>query len=365
MNGNIGRLICWLPGALSITSRSVQKLPLHFWGPSPALTVVAVRNYAARKGTRERKRKVALANKAAKKNKEPVVPPHVKKLMLAKMKNLQNTSLFPDDSAFGESPDNVYLRNTHKHKIYDLKSAIVNFQEVHHPTMFNNPTALINAYLELDLSTKKKTQFLEDVSGVVELPHFFEAGKPIKTVCVFCKEKNLCEEAIAAGANAAVGLEGIKMFQDGALDAEDYDVVVAHPDILPELAPIRGLISKKFPNIKKGTVAFDVAMLVRKFKSGVDYVMSANAANPKLGIMQVPIGLVNMSADHMVKNYQQVVEAVLTHKPPNVSNEFITLAGVSSQYSTERFKVDISHLLEAKEDLEEEVKIKKEKVASA
>ncbi len=41
-------------------------------------------------------------------------------------------------------------------------------------------------------------------------------------------------------------------FQDGALNAEDYDVIVAHPDILPELAPIRGLISKKFPNIKKG-----------------------------------------------------------------------------------------------------------------
>lgn len=40
--------------------------------------------------------------------------------------------------------------------------------------------------------------------------------------------------------------------QEGNLDSEDYDVILSHPDILVDLAPIRGLISKKFPNMKRG-----------------------------------------------------------------------------------------------------------------
>ncbi|KAK3932418.1 50S ribosomal protein L1 [Frankliniella fusca] len=360
----LGRLICGLPGALGINPRLIQSVPV-LWGPSPAFFHVAVNNYAARKGTRERKRKIALANKAAKKNKEPVVPPHIKKLMEAKLKNLQNTPLFKDESLLTKSEDNVYIRNNHKMEIYDVKTAINFLCETHHPTMFNNPLALINAYFELDLTTKKKTQFVGNVNGVAELPYYFESGRPAKTVCVFCKEKDLNQKALEAGALAAVGLEGIKMFQDGALNAEDYDVIVAHPDILPELAPIRGLISKKFPNIKKGTVAFDVASLVKRFRSGVEYNMGVNPAVPELGIVYIPIGLAQMSPEHMVKNYKSAVDAVLSHKPPGVPNKFITVAGVSSQYTAERFKVDISEFLDAKKELEAEVTTKEAKAASA
>lgn len=41
----------------------------------------------------------------------------------------------------------------------------------------------------------------------------FETGKPKRTICLFCKDKNLNEAALAAGAEAAMGLEGLKMFQ--------------------------------------------------------------------------------------------------------------------------------------------------------
>lgn len=46
--------------------------------------------------------------------------------------------------------------------------------------------------------------------------------------------------------------------QEGDLNPEDYDVFIAHPDVLPDLAPLRGLISKKFPNMKKGSQVLPV-----------------------------------------------------------------------------------------------------------
>lgn len=58
-----------------------------------------------------------------------------------------------------------------------------------------------------------QTQFIDNINGVVEVPHTFDTGKPIRTVCLFCKDQSLNEAALAAGADAAVGLEGLKMFQ--------------------------------------------------------------------------------------------------------------------------------------------------------
>ncbi|KAJ1529384.1 hypothetical protein ONE63_006170 [Megalurothrips usitatus] len=322
---NIG-LILRLSGALNISTRSCF-LPISssFLSPSPALVQTAIRNYAARKGTRTRKVKQSAANKAAKKNKEEALSPYLQKQMMAKMKSGQQKPLLPDDSDREIATDNVFFSGVYKWPVYDVITAIDYCKESHHPTMFDNPTAVIKAYFELDLSTKKKTQFLENVSGVVEFPHYFETGKPIKSVCVICKDLELNKKAAEAGAEAVVGLEGVKMFQVGDLDIEDYDVILAHPDVLTELAPIRGLIGlKKFPNIKKGTVGFDLASMVKKFKNGVDYKVDASPLDPKLGMLQVPIGTVAMKSEEMVANFGQIVEAVLTHKPAGVPNDFIS-----------------------------------------
>jgi len=38
------------------------------------------------------------------------------------------------------------------------------------------------------------------------------------------------------------------------LSLQDFRFVVAHPDILPELVSVRGLMKRKFPNKKSGTL---------------------------------------------------------------------------------------------------------------
>ena len=44
------------------------------------------------------------------------------------------------------------------------------------------------------------------------------------------------------------------LFQNGELSLQDFRFIVAHPDILPELVSIRGLMKRKFPNQKSGTL---------------------------------------------------------------------------------------------------------------
>jgi hypothetical protein len=42
------------------------------------------------------------------------------------------------------------------------------------------------------------------------------------------------------------------LFQSGELSLHDFHFIVAHPDILPELVSVRGLMKRKFPNQKSG-----------------------------------------------------------------------------------------------------------------
>ncbi|XP_034250105.1 50S ribosomal protein L1 [Thrips palmi] len=366
MNKNLAWLLGRVPACVSITPRPViQRTSTLLWSPPPALIQGATRNYAARAHTRAKKEKLKQKNKAAKKEKE-AVSKDFKQQLLTRIQKVQVQSLFPKNES--EKPvavDNVYFSSSYKWPCMDVLTAIKNFKEVHHPTMFDNPKALVKAYFELDLSTKKKTQFMDRFAGVVEVPHVFETGKPIRTVCLFCKDKNLIEAALAAGANAAVGLEGIKMFQEGALDFEDYDIILAHPDILTELAPIRGLIIKKFPNIKRGTVGFDVVSLVNKFKRGVDYEMNPSILNPRQGLVQTPIGTVDMPASEIEKNFVAVLDAVSSHKLANMSNAFFTGGAITSEFSNERFKVSLDpYLTDSDEDIEKEEPAKGVKTAA-
>lgn len=73
------------------------------------------------------------------------------------MKTLQVLPLFPPEQA--EKPeafDNVFLREEYTWPVYNLQSAINNCKEVNHPTLYDNPRAVIKSYFELDLRTKKK-----------------------------------------------------------------------------------------------------------------------------------------------------------------------------------------------------------------
>lgn len=76
-------------------------------------------------------------------------------------KKLEITNIIPDDSKRSEPIDNVWIARFHKWKIYSFEEAVQNHRETHHPTMYNLPTAPIEAFIELDMQVKKKRNICE------------------------------------------------------------------------------------------------------------------------------------------------------------------------------------------------------------
>lgn len=73
-----------------------------------------------------------------------------------KKKKLEITDIIPDDSKRPDPIDNVWIARFHKWKIHSFEEAVQNHRETHHPTMYNLPTAPIEAFIELDMQVKRK-----------------------------------------------------------------------------------------------------------------------------------------------------------------------------------------------------------------
>lgn len=74
----------------------------------------------------------------------------------AKKKKLNIKDIILDDSKKPEPIDNVWISKLHKWKIHSFEEAVQNHRETHHPTIYNLPNALINAFIELDMQVKRK-----------------------------------------------------------------------------------------------------------------------------------------------------------------------------------------------------------------
>jgi hypothetical protein len=103
--------------------------------------------------------------------------------------------------------DPVWLMNEYKPQLLNIEDAIRYHIELAHETMFNNMNGYLHARLILDMTTKKKAKFLENIKGSISYPHFFDDGIP-KEVIAICKNEKEIEAAKKAGALHA-GFEDI------------------------------------------------------------------------------------------------------------------------------------------------------------
>lgn len=103
------------------------------------------------------------------------------------------------------------------------------------------------------------------------------------------------EEARDAGAALVGGSELVKQIQSGDVLLKDFQYVIAHTNILPELVTLRGLMKKKFPNPKSGTLTADVVSSVKKFSNGINYTVSKDEYEKDFGLLETSIGPVSVT----------------------------------------------------------------------
>ncbi|XP_026333549.1 uncharacterized protein LOC113240453 [Hyposmocoma kahamanoa] len=289
--------------------------------------------YAARKGTRAKAR--------AKKVKVEVTKvgfvPHNQRGREGKQNKLSK-SRFVDDEYKQISQDDVFPMKYYRWVTYSAEEAVKLHQETHHPTMYNVPDALVFAEIHLNMAAVKKNRYLDNFARLTLLPHFFPRDEE-RSILAFCKGQDLIREAIDAGATTAGGTEVVKKIQEGEIKLSDYDYIIAHPSVITDLVPIRGLLKRRFPTVRNGTLDPNLGDLVKKFAAGVQYKVMKDENQESLGTVSIPVGRLNMNAKQVAENIAALLVDLQAARPKR-EGYFITRCVLTSPPTTEKLKID-------------------------
>jgi large subunit ribosomal protein L1 len=153
----------------------------------------------------------------------------------------------------------------------------------------------------------------EQLRGTIALPHGL--GKEVK-VAVFAKGDK-AREAEEAGADV-VGAEDLATrVQEGFTD---FDVAIATPDMMPVVGRLGRILGPqgKMPNPKVGTVTMDVGRAVEESKAGkVEY------RTDRTAIVHMTVGKTSFPDEHLLDNYQAVIEELIRAKPSAAKGKYI------------------------------------------
>lgn len=99
-------------------------------------------------------------------------------------------------------------------------------------------------------------------------------------------------DASRAGATTVGGSDLVRSALKGNIRFADYQFILAHPDIMPEMLALRGLLKKKFPSPKNETLGVDLGPMVAKFINGLFISGKRDDFQENFGIVNACVGTV-------------------------------------------------------------------------
>jgi len=201
-----------------------------------------------------------------------------------------------------------------KNKLYSLDEAVKLVKE----TSVTNFDSTVEVAIKLNIDAKKSDQSLR---GSFVLPN--GTGKT-KRILVIAKGE-AANKAKEAGATYVGDKDMIdKIAKENWFD---YDVIVATPDMMPELGKIGKVLGPKglMPNPKTGTVTTDVVKAVEDINKGM-----ISYKNDSYGNIHTIIGKVSFDEAKLAENLSYVVTTVAKAKPTSVKGVFINSITITS-----------------------------------
>jgi large subunit ribosomal protein L1 len=151
------------------------------------------------------------------------------------------------------------------------------------------------------------------VRGAVVLPH--GTGRTVR-VLVFAKgEKE--KEALDAGADYVGAEDLIERIKGGWMD---FDKAVATPDLMGQVGKIGKVLGPRglMPNVKVGTVTFEVAKAVTDLKGGkVEFRVDRG------GVIHAAVGKVSFGAEKLLSNLAALMDTLVRLKPATSKGTYL------------------------------------------
>ena len=193
-----------------------------------------------------------------------------------------------------------------KHKAFPLAEAVA--------LVKRNARAKFDETVEMSMNLGIDPRHADQmVRGAVVLPHGL--GKTVR-VLVFAKgEKE--KEALEAGADYAGAEDLIERIKGGWLD---FDKAVATPDIMGQVGKIGKILGPRglMPNVKVGTVTFEVAKAVNELKGGkVEFRVD------RAGVVHAPVGKASFGAEKLLENLASLMDALVRLKPATAKGAYM------------------------------------------
>lgn len=142
-----------------------------------------------------------------------------------------------------------------------------------------------------------------------------------------------------AGAALVGGPDLIKNIQSGDVKLADYQFIIAHPNIMPDMVAIRGLLKRKFPNPKNGTLGMNLPDMVKQYLNGIQYGATKDEHQQNYGVIKTCVGYLDMDAKHLEDNLAALLQDINKLRPRR-EGPFISRVLLQSLPSRESFKID-------------------------
>lgn len=199
-------------------------------------------------------------------------------------------------------------------KLYTAEDAI-NLIKKTSTTKFDST---VEVAIKLNIDAKKTDQNLR---GSLVLPN--GTGKT-KKVLVFAKG-DAAKRAKDAGADYVGEKELVDKIKNESWF--DFDVIVATPDLMPEVGKIGMILGPRglMPNPKTGTVTLKVEDAVKDIKSGM-----VAYKNDSYGNIHSVIGKTSFDETKLLENLNYVVKTIAKAKPTSVKGVFVNGITIST-----------------------------------
>jgi large subunit ribosomal protein L1 len=164
-------------------------------------------------------------------------------------------------------------------------------------------------------------------------------GQSVRVAVITRGEK--VNEATEAGAEVVGSEELIQEIQNGRMD---FDVVMATPDMMPQVAKLGRVLGPKglMPSPKGGTVTNELGSAIQEFKAGKQEFRA-----DRTGIVHVMFGKASFSAEDLLANLKALQETLDRNRPSGAKGRYWRSIYVSASMGP-AIEVDIAALRDYK-----------------